>query len=72
MFERGRDPMSVEKRCLDCDSVVTFPGSGDATCPECGLNMYMNDAGQIGRYPPADWDPGGIQGWRRSHLDDAR
>jgi hypothetical protein len=52
--------------CLDCHTPVRFPDRpGDATCPECGLKLYVTADGQTGRYPPADWQPGGIQGRRR-------
>jgi hypothetical protein len=47
------------RRCLDCDTIVTFPEIGDATCPGCGLRMYVTKAGQVGRYPAGDWTPGG-------------
>jgi hypothetical protein len=51
----------VDKPCLDCGAIVTFPSPGDATCGSCGLRMFMNDAGQTGRYPPVDWEPGRLQ-----------
>jgi hypothetical protein len=55
-----------EIRCLDYQTPVTFPDTpGDATCPECGLNLYVTADGHTGRYPPADWQPGGIQGRHR-------
>jgi hypothetical protein len=34
------------------------PRIGDATCPGCGLPMYVTKAGQVGRYPEGDWTPG--------------
>jgi DNA-directed RNA polymerase subunit RPC12/RpoP len=49
----------ITRRCLDCDAIVTFPQQGDATCPGCGSRMYINEAGQIGRYGAGDWTPGG-------------
>jgi hypothetical protein len=56
----------MEKPCLDCDATVTFSGPGDATCSNCGLGMYLTEAGQTGRYPRPDWDPNeGFQGRRR-------
>jgi hypothetical protein len=55
-----------EKPCLDSQTTATFPAGGDATCPGCGLRMYLTDGGQVGRYPAANWEPGGIQGRRRS------
>jgi hypothetical protein len=55
----------MEKPCLDCDAIVTFPEPGDATCPNCGLPMFLTEAGQVGRYPRPGWEPGGIQGWKR-------
>jgi hypothetical protein len=52
--------------CLDCHSPLTFPDKpGDATCPECGLNLYVTADGHLGRYPDPDWQPGGIQGRHR-------
>lgn len=54
-----------EKPCIDCQTMVTFAGPGDATCPRCGLRMYLTEAGQVGRYPSEGWEPGGIQGRRR-------
>jgi hypothetical protein len=48
------------RRCLDCETLVMFlPEIGDATCPDCGLRMYVTEAGQVGRYPAGDWTPGG-------------
>jgi hypothetical protein len=44
----------VDKPCLDCDATVSFPEPGDATCPGCGLVMYLTDSGQVGCYP-RDW-----------------
>lgn len=57
--------MFVDGSCLDCQTVVIFPRPGDATCPGCGLRMFMNEAGQVGRYPSEGWEPGGIQGRRQ-------
>ena len=57
--------MFVEKPCVDCQTSVTFPQPGDGTCPRCGLRMFLNEAGQVGRYPAEDWQPGGIQGRRQ-------
>jgi hypothetical protein len=52
--------------CRDCPTVVTFARQpGDATCPNCGLVMYLTEGGELGAYPPEDWTPGGIQGRRR-------
>jgi hypothetical protein len=52
-------------QCRDCLTIVTFPERpGDGTCPNCGLAMYVTDAGEVGVYPPEDWSPGGIQGRR--------
>jgi hypothetical protein len=59
------DPMTeqtFDRACLDCPATVTFPGPGDATCPKCGLRMFLTAGGQVGRYPSQDWEPGGIQG----------
>jgi hypothetical protein len=50
-----------EKPCLDCGENMTFDGPGDSACDSCGLRMYMNDAGQTGRYPRPDWEPGRLQ-----------
>jgi hypothetical protein len=58
---------SVEKPCLDCQTPVTFPEPGDATCPACGLPMFLTKDGKVGRYPRADWEPGGIQGRSLRH-----
>src|ERR1019366_2076694 len=42
--------------CRDCPCVVTFTEQpGDATCPSCGLCLYVTDAGEVGAYPPEDW-----------------
>lgn len=61
MIERMFDHL-----CRDCPAMVTFAKKpGDATCPDCGLVMYVTDTGEVGAYPPADWTPGGIQGRRR-------
>jgi hypothetical protein len=58
-----------ENRCPDCRSTVTVPAlPGDATCPRCGLSMYVTDGGLVGRYPPEGWEPGPIQGY--SHRPD--
>jgi hypothetical protein len=39
-------------RCLDCEGDVDFPDpAADATCPTCGLRMYLTDQGERGRYP---------------------
>jgi hypothetical protein len=54
----------VEKPRIDCRTLVSFPQPGDATCPSCGTPMFMNEKGQVGRYPQPDWQPGGIQGRR--------
>jgi uncharacterized Zn finger protein (UPF0148 family) len=52
--------------CPDCRTTVSFPEkSGEATCPECGLNLYVTADGHTGRYPYREWQPGGIQGRRR-------
>ncbi len=54
-----------ETRCLDCPGPVSFAERpGDATCPYCGLRLYLTADGQLGRYVPDDWRPGGIQGSR--------
>jgi len=54
-----------ETPCPDCKTVVAFPElPGDATCPSCGLALYVTDNQAIGRYPSKDWTPGGIQGRR--------
>jgi hypothetical protein len=51
--------------CPDRRTTVTFPDRpSDATCPDCGLNVYDTD-GHTGCYPDPDWQPGGIQGRRR-------
>ena len=57
--------MFVDKPCIDCHRVVTFPVPGDATCPACGLPMYLTDSGQLRRYPSQGWTAGGIRGRRR-------
>jgi len=41
--------MTVETSRLECQAVVIFEGSGEATCPGCGVCMFLNGAGQIGR-----------------------
>ena len=56
----------AERPCLDCRTLVPFPYPGDATCPACGLEMYLTESGEVGRYPGRDWQPGGIQGRRRT------
>jgi hypothetical protein len=58
MFDAKGSSM-ITRRCLDCDTQVMFPQVGDATCPGCGLRMYVTEAGQVGRYPAGDWTPGG-------------
>jgi hypothetical protein len=66
--DRERDlPAIVERvfdhKCIDCPETVTFPAlPGDARCPGCGVDLYLTDDGQVGRYPAPDWEPGGIQG----------
>jgi hypothetical protein len=35
--------MFVERTCLDCPTVVIFGGPEDATCPRCGLKMYLTE-----------------------------
>jgi hypothetical protein len=55
----------MDKPCRDCQPMVTFAESEDATCPQCGLRMYLTAAKQVGRYPDPEWEPGGIQGRRR-------
>ena len=38
--------------CLDCDGEVEFPDPpADATCPTCGMRMYLTEKGERGRYP---------------------
>jgi hypothetical protein len=38
--------------CLDCRSEVEFADPpADATCPGCGLRMYLTAEGERGRYP---------------------
>jgi DNA-directed RNA polymerase subunit RPC12/RpoP len=55
-----------EYSCIDCPTRVTFAERpGDAVCPGCGLRLYVTADGQLGRYLPDDWRPGGIQGDRR-------
>jgi hypothetical protein len=49
----------ITRRCLDCPALVTFPELEDATCPSCGSRMYINEAGQVGRYGAGDWTVGG-------------
>ncbi|MDQ1441346.1 MAG: hypothetical protein QOG97_1574 [Acidimicrobiaceae bacterium] len=54
-----------DSKCLDCRGAVSFMEQpGDAVCPECGLRLYLTDDGQLGRYLPDGWRPGGIQGYR--------
>jgi hypothetical protein len=53
-----------ERTCLDCKTAVLFTKPGDVKCPSCGLGMYLTESGQVGRYPSAGWEPGGIQGRR--------
>jgi hypothetical protein len=49
--------------CIDCHIPVPFAGQPDeATCPECGLRLYVTADGQLGRIPDPHWQPGGIQG----------
>jgi hypothetical protein len=47
------------------DLVLSPPETGDATCPNCGLGMFLSESGQVGRYPTPGWEPGRIQGWKR-------
>jgi hypothetical protein len=55
-----------ETPCPDCKTSVAFPElPGDATCPACGLRLYVTDNQAIGRYPDTGWEPGGIQGRRK-------
>jgi hypothetical protein len=56
----------VAKPCLDCGVTVTFPAPGDATCPTCGLPMYLSEDGWVGRRPREDWEPGRLQRKRPS------
>jgi hypothetical protein len=59
------DERSMTATCLDCPTPVNFAERpGDGTCPACGLRMYATASGQLGRYLPDDWKPGGIQGTR--------
>jgi hypothetical protein len=51
----------VDKACLDCDATVRFLEPGDATCPNCGLPMFLTEVGQVGRYLRPGSDPGGFQ-----------
>jgi DNA-directed RNA polymerase subunit RPC12/RpoP len=54
-----------EARCVDCQAPVGFAERpGRATCPDCGLRLYLTADGQLGRMPADDWQPGGIQGRR--------
>jgi hypothetical protein len=54
-----------ERRCIECQSVVMFPGMpSNATCPQCRLRMYLNEYGGIGATPERTAQ-GGIQGRRR-------
>jgi hypothetical protein len=58
--------------CLDCQTPFTFMGiPSDATCNTCGLRMYLTEHG-IGRYPRADWTPGGIQGQKPAPVPGPR
>jgi hypothetical protein len=52
----------ITRRYLECDTLDTFSELGDATCPGCGTRMYVNEAGQVGRYGAGDWTPGGYGG----------
>jgi hypothetical protein len=37
---------------LDCPAEVDFDDQpSDATCPHCGLKMYLTEKGERGRYP---------------------
>jgi hypothetical protein len=66
----GADNLSHEAECIDCQTIVVFPGlPGDATCAECGLKMYLVGGG-IGRYPSAESFRGGIQGRKQSRDQD--
>jgi hypothetical protein len=47
--------MTIEKPCIDCAAVTKFNDEGNATCPDCGLGMFLSDSGQVGRYPSDDW-----------------
>jgi hypothetical protein len=39
-------------RCLDCGVEVEFADPpADATCPKCGLRLYLTENGERGRYP---------------------
>jgi DNA-directed RNA polymerase subunit RPC12/RpoP len=54
-----------EARCVDCQAPIGFSDRpGTATCPDCGLRLYVTADGQLGRMPADDWQPGGIQGRR--------
>jgi DNA-directed RNA polymerase subunit RPC12/RpoP len=57
----------VEHCCTDCRNLVEFPDhpGDDAVCPHCRVKLYINEKDQIGAYPPDDWEPGRIQGWRK-------
>jgi hypothetical protein len=46
--------------------VIMFPELGDATCPGCGLCMYVTEAGLVGRYPSGT-DCGGL--WASEGLE---
>jgi hypothetical protein len=66
MFDHSQEvPMTTQKPCLDCSAVTQFTEEGEGTCPDCGLGMHLADNGMLGRYPPTNWAPGGIQGYPR-------
>jgi hypothetical protein len=53
-------------RALNCRAeVVIASRPGDGACPSCGLECYLIESGQVGRYPDKEWQPGGIQRRRR-------
>lgn len=45
--------MVDSRRCIDCRAPIVFTDKR-ATCPDCGLRMYLADTGGIGREPGPD------------------